>query len=140
MRNLLFKAVAFTFSTAIRAVDAIATTIKKILGTLGTFLMFALNRELLETAAKQAEEQEASATDLQSQTMELTLLTTASELRDHAKENGGWTARHEVALENIGMTLIYQFGWEEESAHQFIKEIVESIEGFEYGGPQDMLD
>ena len=140
MRNILFKAVAFGFSAAIRTVDAVATGLKKFLGTVGTALMFALNRELLESSVAHLEEQENTGTELESQAMELTLLNTASQLRDHARENGGWTANHEVALENIGMALIYQFDWEEESAHQFIKEIVESIEGYEYGGPQDMLD
>ena len=54
-------------------------------------------------------------------------------MRDHAKDMGDWTEQHSDALEAVGNALLNECDWEEESVHQYLKQIVESIEGLEYG-------
>jgi predicted transcriptional regulator len=64
--------------------------------------------------------------------MELKLLTGASQVRDHAREMGDWTEQHSDAIEAIGEALVGELGWEEGHVHQYLREIVESIDGLEY--------
>ena len=65
--------------------------------------------------------------------LELKLLNALSQVRDHAKDMGDWTEQHSDALEAVGNALLNECDWEEESVHQYLKQIVESIEGLEYG-------
>ena len=71
--------------------------------------------------------------ELESQAMELRLLASANQVRDHARETEDWTDRHTEALNAIGDALMFEAGWEEESVHQYLKGLVESIDGLEYG-------
>ena len=64
--------------------------------------------------------------------MELKLLASASQVRDHAKSMGDWTDHHSDAIEAIGEALVGELGWEEDHVHQYLREIVESIDGLEY--------
>ena len=65
--------------------------------------------------------------------LSFTLLASANQVRDHARETGDWTDRHTEALNAIGDALMMEAGWEEDSVHQYLKGLVESIEGLEYG-------
>ena len=76
---------------------------------------------------------EERGSELQMQSMELRLLASATQVRDHAKETDDWTERHTEALNAIGDALIEEIGWEEDSVHQYLKSLVESIDGLEYG-------
>ena len=82
--------------------------------------------KLFEATAEQGSE-------LESQAMELRLLASANQVRDHARETEDWTDRHTEALNAIGDALMVEAGWKEESVHQYLKSLVESIEGLEYG-------
>ena len=79
------------------------------------------------------EASEEQGSELASQAMELRLLASANQVRDHARETDDWTDRHTEALNAIGDALMVEAGWEEESVHQYLKSLVESIEGLEYG-------
>ncbi len=70
--------------------------------------------------------------ELASQNMELKLLQSAYQVRDHAKETGDWTDHHSEAIEAIGNALLLDIGWEEEHIHAHLKAVVESIDGLEY--------
>ena len=78
-------------------------------------------------------ESQEQGSELQKQSMELRLLASANQVRDHAKETDDWTDRHTEALNAIGDALIAEIGWQEESVHQYLKGLVESIDGLEYG-------
>ena len=77
-----------------------------------------------------------TADQLHRQGLELKLLASAQQVRDHAKETGDWTGQHTDALNALGDALINETGWEEESVHVYLKELVESIDGLEYGSEE----
>ena len=60
-------------------------------------------------------------------------MSSASQVRDHARETGDWTHQHTEAMNAIGDALIAEIGWEEDYVHQYLKSLVESIDGLEYG-------
>ena len=70
--------------------------------------------------------------ELTIQQTELDLLTSASKVRDHAAETGDWTDRHSEALNAIADALVLEMMWEEDAVHQYLREVVESIDGLEY--------
>ena len=65
--------------------------------------------------------------------IELKLLAAAHQVRDHAQAIDDWTDNHSEALSAVGSALLAECGWDDESVHQFMKDVVESIEGLEYG-------
>lgn len=67
------------------------------------------------------------------QNTELKLLDAGYKVRNHAKDADSWTDDHSRALEAIGDALLNECGWEEERVHDKLREIVESIDGLEYG-------
>ena len=71
--------------------------------------------------------------ELQQQSIELRLLASASQVRDHAQVNDDWTDRHTEALNAIGDALMTEAGWQAESVHAYLKDLVESIDGLTYG-------
>jgi len=77
-------------------------------------------------------EQSQQGQSLEDQQIELKLLSSASKVRDHAQETGDWTDSHTDALNAIGDALLTQMGWDEEHVHQYLAEVVESIDGLEY--------
>ena len=78
-------------------------------------------------------ESQENTSELQQQSTELQLLGSALQVRDHAKDNEDWTDRHTEALNAIGDALIAEAGWQEESVHAYLRDLVESIEGLQYG-------
>ena len=132
MRGFLFNLVAQVFALQIAAVTRGSSVLLRILGNVGYFFMKAIDSKRLEVydSLQKAEER---GSELQMQSMELRLLASATQVRDHAKETDDWTERHTEALNAIGDALIEEIGWEEDSVHQYLKSLVESIDGLEYG-------
>ena len=138
MRGFIFHTTAAVLGFSIRATQFVSNVVLTSLGSVGYFLLRLIDKNRLagyQALLQQTEEPEV--TDLQTQQTELNLLSTAAQLRDHARENGGWGPDHEYALNAIGDALLNQLFWEEEAVHQYLKEIVESIDGYEYG---DLLE
>lgn len=67
------------------------------------------------------------------QRLELSLLASAQQVRDHAQTNDDWTEGHTDAINAIGDALIGEAGWEEDDVHVYLKDVVESIDGLQYG-------
>lgn len=132
MRGFLFNSVAQVFALQIAAVNWVSNLLLKVLGNVGYFFMKAIDSKRLEVYSSLQEAQERGS-ELQMQNMELRLLASATQVRDHAKETDDWTDRHTEALNAIGDALIAEIGWEEDSVHQYLKSLVESIDGLEYG-------
>lgn len=132
MRTLLFNAVAQVSAGTIWFLNSINTALLKMVGNAGYFLMKLIDGRRLAVYEQLAEESQGSS-ELQSQTMELRLLSSANQVRDHARETEDWTDRHTEALNAIGDALISEAGWEEDSVHQYLRSLVESIDGLEYG-------
>ncbi len=67
------------------------------------------------------------------QQAELELMSSASQLRDHAVETGEWKAEHTIAINAIGVALIDACDWEEAAVHNYLRGVVEAVPGLEYG-------
>lgn len=132
MRGFLFNAIAQVFAWQIAAVTWVSNLALGILGNTGHFFMRLVDGKRLDVYTELLEGQEQGS-ELQKQSMELRLLASANQVRDHAKETDDWTDRHTEALNAIGDALIAEIGWQEESVHQYLKGLVESIDGLEYG-------
>ena len=127
---------AFRFVTTVSAwlINAIGTVANALLGVIGRF-SYALMR-LIDAKTLALYEDALSPEgmgELEQQNLELRLLASAQQVRDHAKHNDDWTASHTEALNAIGQALVTEAGWEEDSVHVYLKELVESIDGLEYG-------
>ena len=134
MRGLAFKIVTQTSASLIWLITFVNTVSLKVVGSIGYFLMNLIDKQRVEMYTKLIEGmEEPGRTELESQAMELRLLASANQVRDHAKETDDWTDRHTEALNAIGDALIQEAGGEEDSVHQYLKGLVESIDGLEYG-------
>ena len=131
MRSFLFHAVARTIGLQIIIIEWLSNTSRLVLGKVGHFLMNAIDPTLLKTYSSILDENE-NGEALENQQLELKLLTGASQIRDHAAETGDWTDRHSEAIAAIGDALIEQMDWEEDAVHQYLREVVESIDGLVY--------
>ena len=131
MRGFLFNSVAQIFAVQIAVVNWVCESLLKMLGNTGYFFMKAIDSKRLEVYSSLQEAE--GGTELSRQSMELRLLASAAQVRDHARETEEWTDRHTDALNAIGDALMVEADWEEESVHQYLKELVESIDGLEYG-------
>ena len=130
MRAFAFKAVAYVFAWKIQAIQWISGGLLKMIGSIGHALMWIIDKERLDIYAQMADE--TAQNDLTMQSIELKLLSSASQVRDHAGTSDGWTEQHTDALNAIGDALVSEMGWEEEAVHQYLKGVVESIDGLEY--------
>lgn len=77
---------------------------------------------------------------LESQQTELNLLASASKLKEHAISIGEWTDQHTEAINAVGNALLNDCDWDEEHVHQYMREVVESVPGLQYGKPEDPFD
>lgn len=77
------------------------------------------------------------AIELQAQSMELQLLSKASELKDNAIAIGDWTEHHTIALNAIGKALLEDCQWDEVHVHAYLKDVVESVPGLFYQAGED---
>ena len=132
MRTFLFNVVTQTSAGIILVLTKVHNLSLSIVGGVGYTLMRLIDAKRLGVYEKLLEaSQEGS--ELESQAIELRLLSSANQVRDHARETNDWTDRHTEALNAIGDALMVEAGWQEESVHQYLKGLVESIEGLEYG-------
>ena len=132
MRKLLFQAISASFGIAIVVVQWSSTLVLRILGTTGHWMLKLTDPARL-ALYDSINDQDDQPSELEVQNMELRLLASAVQVRDHAKENDDWTDRHTEALNAVGDALIVEAGWEEEAVHQYLRGLVESIDGLEYG-------
>jgi len=134
MRKFTFNLIAKVFAFQIVMIQGVSTFLLQLTGNVGHFLMKLVDPKTLAVYEQLQEGFESDEpTELEKQNMELRLLASASQVRDHAASSDDWTDRHTEALNAIGDALIVEAGWEEESVHQYLKGLVESIDGLEYG-------
>ena len=134
MRGLAFKIVTQTSAWLIWLITFVNTVSLKVVGNIGYFLMNLIDKKKVEMYSQLIDSiEQPGMTELESQAMELRLLASANQVRDHAQETEDWTDRHTEALNAIGDALMVEAGWKEESVHQYLKSLVESIDGLEYG-------
>ena len=115
----------------INSIHWISGLMTSIIGNIGGFLMRTIDSQRLEvydTLLRAAQEPN----ELDQQNMELRLLASASQVRDHAQETDDWTDRHTEAINAIGEALITEAGWDIDHVDRYLKELVESIDGLEY--------
>ena len=140
MRKFLFGAAANISFAGIRALTFtshwslafqmwLVNWMKRGVAGLGVVGMRLADNKRFEYTIRQAEEQEKE----QQSSRTLALMSTAVKLRDHAIELGDWTEDHTHAINVVGEALIAEAGWEEQAVHQYLRGVVESIEGLEYG-------
>ena len=130
MRALAFKIVSQISAWIILMFQAIGNVGARTTGRIGYTLMNLIDKKRLSLYEELLEPEAYS--ELKAQDMELKLLASASQVRDHAKSMGDWTDHHSDAIEAIGEALVGELGWEEDHVHQYLREIVESIDGLEY--------
>ena len=139
MKNFLYNRIAQVSAVQILMLDWIHSKvlfvhvflyglIRLTMGTVGYFLLNLLDREQTEKVTEMAD----NAEDLKLQQLELRLLAAASQVRDHAEANDDWTDEHTEAISAIGDTLLNELGWDEANIHQYLREVVESIDGLQY--------
>ncbi len=139
MKNLLYNAIAQVSARQIMALDWVHSKvlfvhvffygiIRVTMASVGYFLMNLINKETTQAAEAIVE----NAQELKLQQLELRLLAAASQVRDHAEANDDWTDEHTEAISAIGDSLLNELGWEEENIHQYLREVVESIDGLSY--------
>ena len=134
MRGLAFKIVTQASASLIWLITFVNTVSLKVVGNVGYFLMNLIDKKRVKMYSQMIDSiDQPGMTELESQAMELRLLASANQVRDHAKETEDWTDRHTEALNAIGDALISEAGWQEDSVHQYLKGLVESIDGLEYG-------
>ena len=133
MRALLFKAVTQSSASLIWLINLANVAALRVVGNIGYLLMKLIDAKKVRSYEKLIEASEEQGSELESQAMELRLLASANQVRDHARETDDWTDRHTEALNAIGDALMVEAGWQEDSVHQYLKGLVESIEGLEYG-------
>ena len=132
MRGFLFNLVATVGAHLITVISWISALMTSTVGNIGAFLMRAIDSQRLdvyETLLRASQEP----SELDQQNMELRLLASAAQVRDHAKETDDWTDRHTEAINAIGEALITEAGWHIDHVDRYLKELVESIDGLEYG-------
>lgn len=134
MRQFAFKLVTQVFAFKLLIIQRISNFLLKVVGNVGYFLMKAIDSKSLAVYEQLQESFESEEpTELEKQNMELRLLASAVQVRDHAENADDWTDHHTEAMNAIGDALMVEAGWEEESVHQYLKGLVESIDGLEYG-------
>lgn len=102
---------------------------QQVVAKAGYWLMRKLYGDLLSEAEQ--------AIELQVQSMELQLLSKASELKDNAIAIGDWTENHTIALNAIGKALLEDCQWDEVHVHAYLKDVVESVPGLFYQSGDD---
>jgi len=130
MKNFLFQVVAQVSAFFIQLNQRVAITLNSFIGRTAYVLMAMIDRQklsLYEQIAVTEGDQE-----LVLQQTELNLLNAASQVRDHAKATDEWTAQHTEAINSIAESLMLHFDWEEDYVNQYMKEVIESIDGLEF--------
>ncbi len=135
MRKLLFDLVAKITATIIVSVQFLSSSTTLVVGVVGHFFMRLVDSKRLKTYEALLEPEQDTG-ELKQQGLELKLLAAAQQVRDHAKDQDDWTDHHTDALNAIGEALIVELDWEEDNVHTYLRELVESIDGLEYGAEE----
>lgn len=143
MRKITFAIVSFVSANVIRFLLWTA-------GVLSAAIMWSANRTcqgiakasyaLMKVLDKEAIDQYEAminiatpSSELVVQQTELNLLDAANKVKIHAEATGHWTDDHSDALEAVSNALLNECEWEEDDIHAYMKRLVESIDGLEYG-------
>lgn len=133
MKNLLFQAAAQVSAFFIRTNLRVVTTVNGWIGRLAYAVMVMIDKKRLAVYEQVAANESFGPSELTIQQTELNLLNSASQVRDHAKETGDWTEQHTRAINAIAESLVLEFGWDEDQVNRYLKEVVESIDGLQFG-------
>lgn len=148
MRKLAFNVVAFLGGigvTVLRGLGSGITTVVavifvnliKLVGIVSGALLHLIDKERIAMYTAMSEtfsELEDSYSDLERQNLELKLLSAVSDLKAHAEENDeGWTENHTEALNAVATSLVEELGCDEDEVFGYMRRIVESIPGLEFG-------
>jgi hypothetical protein len=74
-----------------------------------------------------------AATDQETFSKELEVLSAVSKIKEHAIDTDDWNESHTKAIQELSSILYNECGWNETSIHVYMKQIVESVPGLEYG-------
>lgn len=136
MKPFLFSAISRTTYAIIwvldqsvnlfaRIVAYVAGALRWLVARTGQFLMEKLTPEQFNEVQRQIE--------FEIQQTELKLLSSASDLKEHAVDIGEWTESHTEAINAIGNALLNDCNWEEQHVHDYLRRVVESVPGLQYG-------
>ena len=143
MKKLAFAFVSTVAATAIRALNWvghvaaasvlwISAQLCRVIAKTSYALMVVLDKEACDKIAAMMEITQPS-DELVAQQTELTLLDAANKVKVHAETTGNWTDDHSDALEAVSNALLNECEWEEDDIHAYMRRLVESIDGLEYG-------
>lgn len=136
MKVFLFKVLSSTTFALIWATDKIAYGFAWVIGFTAGSTKWAIantGKILMKTLTPEQFAEVESKLELEAQQTELELLATVSELKEHAVEQGAWTDDHTEALNAIGNALLNECAWDEQHIHDYMRRVVESVPGLEYG-------
>lgn len=142
MKKSLFNTVTWLTYAAIWCTDRafgvpaaslmfVQSFVRRWIATAGYVFMSRLDPVRCKAAEAEAD---TDPNELERQGMELKLIQSAYQVRDHAKESGDWTDQHTEAIEAIGNALLLDMGWDEESVQEHLRSVVESIDGLTMDG------
>ena len=143
MNKLLFNVVTFLGANSMRAIGTLCNLLSsaiehiggwsiKLIAVVSYQLMQKLDPEQMRMMAQLTAAQEQPDIIGMQQT-ELRLLGAANSVKEHAETTGDWTDQHSEAIEAISNALLNECSWEEDDIHGYMKRLVESIDGLEYG-------
>lgn len=135
MKPFLFSAISRTTYAIIWVLDQsvglfariiayLAGTLRWLVAKSGQFLMEKLTPDQFNEVQRQIE--------FEIQQTELKLLSSASDLKEHAVDIGEWTESHTEAINAIGNALLNDCNWEERHVHDYLRRVVESVPGLHY--------
>ena len=132
MRKFAFDTITQFFALLVTVIENVSYILLAIVGHVGYFFLKLADAKRLTVYDSLTQDNQA-AIELQQQSMELSLLASASQVRDHAQANDEWTPDHADALNRIGEALVLQAGWQTESVQTYLRELTSSIDGLTYG-------
>jgi hypothetical protein len=121
--SFILSVLDFTYNVLITAISYIHLFSKKAVGLIFYKLIQLINKEKIAAMEQKVE--------LYSQQQEITLLMKAIEVRDDGAEQG-WSPGHTMAINEICQALVLDCNWEEKHAHDYMKRVVEKVNGLTY--------
>jgi hypothetical protein len=120
---LLLSVLDFTYNISITVISYIHLYSKKAVGFVFYKLIQLINKEKIAAMEQRIE--------LYSQQQEIALLMKAVEVRDDGADQG-WSVEHTMAINEICQALVLDCNWEEKHAHDYMKRVVEKVNGLTY--------
>lgn len=143
MKNTLFHILSWSTYALIVASDKIAAALIWLIAWSSGILRWLIangGQALMRKFTPEQFEEVQAQMELENQQTELELLSTVSKLKEDAIERGDWTDSHTEAINAIGNALLNECDWDEDHVHQYLREVVESIPGLNYGQVDDEDD